>query len=450
MRPHVRSFALGLLVPLVLPASAGAVATFPAWRDLTGDVQDPGVVVQGTSAGAGTPLHVVWSTADALLERDVAADGALGATRTLLSGIGGLTNPSIARNPVDGSVWVFDAATSSFDGRLFALSTTDGFATTSTPTAISTSTAAATADSSTALFTRTGAAFQAFGSVVHRGVGSDPAEHAITTRCCETWSQLAIDARGGAPLLGWSSTTAHRTGIEVASLATGRVRYAPRSATPTRTATRNRDIPTSITGRVGAPGVYAAYCEGYPRCARGLVWRYGARAPFVVITGKGLTNLRVVAAPRGRLWVMWYHGGLVWARRSNPSVTQFGGIVGAAVPGNIHSTLRRISGNASRGSLDAFATLRGVDGDERTWTTQLLPGLSITTRGTPRVGSTVRVRVEDAGTPLRGATATLRGVSSRTDRHGYAQVRLTRPGTATIRITMPGYTADSVRLPVRR
>jgi hypothetical protein len=280
----------------------------------------------------------------------------------------------------------------------------------------------------------------------------DPAERDLLPdgRCCRSWSQLAIDARGGTPLLAWSSSVdPARAGLEVASLATGRVRYVPRSATPDRRDTVNGGIATSITGRISRPGVYVGYCEGFPRCVRGLVWRYGAPAPFVVVTGKGIRFLRVVAARSGRLWVMWYHGGLVWARRSNTAVTQFGGIVGAAVPGTARSTTWRLAGDASRGSLDAFAGVTASDGSSATWTTQLLPGMSITTRGRPARGSKITVRVEDAGVPLRGVTVTMRGVVARTNARGVAVVRVTGgAGIAVIGVAKAGYTPDSVRLPI--
>jgi hypothetical protein len=386
-----------------------------------------------------------------LYERDVLANGSLGAVRTLLAGAQGLAHPSIARNPVDGSVWVFGAATSLFDGRLFAMSTTDGFTTTSMPVAVSTSTQAAAAGSSTAIFTRAGAAYQAFGTTLHHGLSADPAESTPNlVGCCRTWSTLATDARGGAPLLaGSSSADPNRAGLEVMSIATRRISYVPRSATPNRSDTVNTGLTTSITGRLARPGVYVGYCEGFPRCARALIWRFGSSAPMVVVGGKGLRYVRVVAGPQGKLWVVWYHGGLVWARRSNTAVTQFGAIVGAAIPGNARSVIHRIAADASHGSLDAFATLRTPDGVEATWTTRMLPGMSIGTRGRAVVGETIRVHVEDAGVNLRGVLVRAGGVSVLTDRLGNARLHLRRAGTLVIRVSLAGYTPDAVKLRVR-
>ena len=444
----------------VAPPTASSA---PSWRNVTGNTGTNLTAVQLARGGAtGTgPLHVVWEGPQgdvagsvALFERAVLGSGALGPVHTLLGGTGGLTNPGIARNPADGTMWVYSAGASVLGGKLFAISSTDGFATTSGPTAISQSGYAYAPDDASAAFTQSGSAFQTFGATLKLGLGEDPTEDVLTEApgidsgragtCCVYWSHLAIDAKTDEAVVGWFSNsgdaTPPRAGIEVVSLTTGTTGYAPGSANAARTASSNGDMATPITGRMGADGIYVGYCSGYPTCVNALVWRRGTPKPQVVATGARLDHVRIAAAPGGRLWAMWYRSGRLWARRSDAAATAWGAPVSVIVPGGGDADVWRLAGDASRGPLDAFVTelLGSVNA---THTTRLLPGLTLAGAVKAPTGTKLVFTVTDAGVPVAGAKVALRGATGKTNALGKASLVVTgKPGMSKVTAGAGGFT----------
>lgn len=453
------------LTMLLATATASALTISPVspWKDLTGDTGTNLTAVQTLRDSATGPLHVVWSgpesdlsSRSALYLRDVLPSGALGPRRTLLAGTLGIANPGIARNPADGTDWVYAAGASVLTGRLFAISSTDGFATATPATPISKSGYAYSADDATAVFTATGQAWQSFGATVKRGTGEDPDEDDLTAApgidtgragtCCVYWSQLAADAVSGDTAVAWYSNsgdaTPPRSGIEVVALPSGTTTYAPGSANAARTSSANGDGPTSLTGRIGAPGIFAGYCGGYPTCTTALVWRVGTAKPQTVATQPGLDHARIAAAPGGRIWATWYAKGTVWARRSNPAVNVWGPVVSVAVPGGADASFWRLAADGTRGPLEVFASI-GADGADRTWTTRLLPALSIASAAKAAAGGTLSVQVTDAGVPVPGAKVKVRSTTATTNAAGKATFVLSTKapvGKALVSASAGGFT----------
>jgi hypothetical protein len=453
-----------LAVALATCIACASSASAATWRNVTGDTHTNLTAVQAASGGPGTALHVVWvgpetdlNTRSALYERDVLANGTLGATHVLLGGTSGMTNPSIARNPVDGHMWVFAAGAGVQGGKLLSLSSSDGFVSTTTPTPISTNGYAYAPDDSSAAFSAAGDAFLSYGVTFKHGLGVDPAEDdlgaapgfdaGLASRCCVYWSQVALDGVSGAPMLGWySNVDPDRAGLEVVSLTTGAVQYVPGSADAGRHSSANGDMATPITGRIGAGGVFVGYCGGYPTCTKALVWRVGAAKPVVVGSGS-MKFVRIAAAPGGRLWAFWTRDGILWARRSNPTATAWGTPVGITVPGGTHSTIWRTAGDASRGALDAFVSLQLASGANTTYTTRVLPGLTVVTPAHGMLGTKLAVTVRDAGAPVAGAKVTIRGHVGVTNAAGVAKVLLTgKTGFAVVTASRVGYSTGSVRM----
>lgn len=452
----------------VLAAAVPATASAASWQNVTGDTHSSLTAVSAARSTATGALHVVWAgpgsdpnNRNVLYVRDVLASGKLGPQRTITmaTGSGGLTNPSIARNPADGSFWVFNAGVSTLTGRLFATRSTDDTATWSAPVAISTSEYAYAPDNSSAAFASDGSAYQTFGVHFKRTLGVDASEDDLANApgfdagfdngCCAYWSQVAVDTLTMKPYVAWFLNLRDgRDGIEVVSPNDGTVTYAPGSADAGRKNSANGDQPTSITGRMNAGGVYLGYCGGYtPSCTTALVWRYGTPKPTLVGTGKGLQHVRVAAAPGGRLWAYWEHKGWIFARRSNSLATVWGEPVKLKLPGT-EPFVWRLAGDGSAGYLDVLASLK-TGAVHATWTNRIKPGLTLAAPMKAKVGAKVTFKVTDAGLPVPGAKVAFRGMSATTNIAGAVSFTVSgKAGKAVATATRGGFTADVAALTV--
>ena len=109
-----------------------------------------------------------------------------------------------------------------------------------------------------------------------------------------TTSQLATDARDAAP----SSSRARRTRVRAASTSS-RCYRASGSKVVLPLPSGQNDWNSSISGRIGGPGVYVAYADG--KAAR--LYRYGAGSKTL---GRGaFASAAACPGPDGRLWVAW-------------------------------------------------------------------------------------------------------------------------------------------------
>jgi hypothetical protein len=161
---------------------------------------------------------------------------------------------------------------------------------------------------------------------------------------------------------------------------------------------------TSITGRLGAPGVYVGYGTGDNMfSAKPAIYQVGASQFLFLKNQSDAAHVGITAAPEGRLWIYWDRGGKVYASRTNREVTKFGAIVSFPTPHGDADSVYRLAGEGSLGSLDLFA-LMDPTGDVNWWTERLMPGLKLEVvgNGTVEQGKKLKLKVTDAGDPVKG------------------------------------------------
>jgi hypothetical protein len=465
MRRSPRALAIALTACVAAAIAAPAAASAAVWRQFTPDMHTNLTRVQSLRDGAG--LHVVWagyqsggSGPAAVFERDVLPSGAYGPARMIAGPLASALAPGIARNPVDGTVWVFSASAGDLTGKLFALSTTNGFATVSGPTAIGTNEYAYSADNAAAAFASDGTAWQVFGAYSKTGVGVDLNEDdmknapgidsGMGSLCCVYDTNVVVDAVTKEAVAGWySNVDPARAGLEAISLTSKALTYVPASASADRHDAIAPDGPVAMAART-VGGVYFGYCTGYPTCARVLVWKYGTAAPTLVAIASGAKHVQVSAAPGGKLWVSWVRDGQVYATRSNGALTKWGELVHVALPGGSGTTAYRMWADGSLGALDAFAHL-DYKGQLATWHVQLQPGLTVTPAALrPLHGKVEKFVVTDAGVPVAGAKVKFGGKTVKTNKKGVAVLKVpAKAGKAIAMATAAGYVSDTALVRVR-
>lgn len=142
--------------------------------------------------------------------------------------------------------------------------------------------------------------------VVQRGLGSVRVEQVHDYGCCPYQGQVATDGANGDVIVGWYSNAGRQHGILLRPVAPalGEAAVAPGSYVESggQMQSRSQDQQLGLTGRTGgAPGVYVAYCSGYPVCTAVYLWRYGESKPVVVANVKRGRTAVVEKEPRGTL-----------------------------------------------------------------------------------------------------------------------------------------------------
>ena len=277
-------------------------------------------------------------------------------------------------------------------------------------------------------------------------VGIDPAssdqELRPDAKCCDYLPDLATDAGGGQTIVTWYSNADARRGTWARQVlpSVGGPLLAPGSVTAGKSV--GRDQRTAIAARIGKPGVYVAYCSGYPTCKRALLWRVGAKKALAAGGSPDVEDVNVAAGPEGRLWVMWHDGQsskTLFVRRTNKAATRFGPLVRVKPPSGTTSVWK-LKGEGSLGALDLLASV-STGKALSTWHTQVQPPLSLSAK---RQKNTVTFRVTDAGDPVAGATVAVAGKNLQTNAAGTAKTSLAAAGKATA--SKGGYAPASVRV----
>jgi hypothetical protein len=289
---------------------------------------------------------------------------------------------------------------------------------------------------------------------VHVGLDPSQQDQKFQTACCAYLPQVATDAASGETVLAWYSNATSQHGLSTQTIlpTAGAAQFAPGSATPNRASSQSASQRVALSGRIGAPGVYLAYCAGYPTCETINLLRHGATAPLAVATAHGARHVNIAAGPEGRLWVMWMEDNRVYATRTNKAATRVGPVVTVAPPAGT-SAIWKVKGDGTVWPLDLFAAVTTGDG-LATWHTQVLPGLSVSAspaRFTSGTASDVSFTVTDAGDPVEGADVTVAGETLHTDAQGHAHYAFpaaTKPGKVAIAASRSGYRAASAALTV--
>lgn len=449
-----RAIALVVAVLVVtVPAAAGSPG---AWTRLPGTVinfAEPGLA--RTSDGV---LHVVYvrkdGTKSELVHLTVSPVGNVGAHSVALGGWATMNHPDLLRMP-DGSLRAFfggirstspgddndsmNTATAPASGSPWTLQ--EGRVVQSSSAYAGSTTGAGIARDGTPIV-----AWVSTGSLgFHYGTNpGDPDRTIPQTGCCLYTPDVAVDAVSGQAYIGFFSLEKQGgPGLFVNAIGPDGPRGG-RKLAPGVVSGGNALQPgnrTSVTGRIGAPGVFAAYGQGYPTFKTLAVWRVDRAKPQLVLDAERAEHVNVAAAPDGRLWLMWGQSGTIYATRTNKAATRVGPATKLAPPGS--GTIFRLNGEGSAGPLDLIANVQS--GGQGLWHQQVLPVLKLTssTRKTG-TGRTIIFRVLDAGDPVAGATVKAGGTTLKTAANGAATLRQARSARAEATASKAGYVSASL------
>jgi hypothetical protein len=279
----------------------------------------------------------------------------------------------------------------------------------------------------------------------HYGIDPTTADGKIAqSGCCLYTPDVAVDAASGQAWVGFYSNETAGPGVYVNAIgpagAQGGRRLAPGSVTGKDSIyPGNR---TSLSGRIGAGGVYLFYGRGYPTFATLALWKVETGKAQIVIPAKGNEHANVAPAPDGRLWLMWEQSGTIYAARTNGAATRVGAVNAIKPPGG--ASIYRLNGEGSAGPLDLIANMQAAGG-QALWHQQVWPKLSLTasSRGAGK-GRAIVFRVLDAGDPVGGATIKAAGKSLKTRADGSASLKQAARGRVSATATKAGYASASL------
>ena len=457
-----------LLATLALPASAHAGTpgrwtrvTFPTGQniDQVGLVRAPDGVLHVDFLAKNTGD----STKTDVFHDAITAAGAVGTPEPIQQGWASLSNPAIILDggglrAFFGGIRTIDpgetnnnlnTATAPLSGGAWALA----------PDTVATDSSAYASPMSSTV--AGGAPWQAWagtaGVFVHRGLDPNAPNADLESQlggCCGYDPGLVTEPSTGAPVVAWFSNATGKTGVWAQALdpATGNpvggATFMPGSATNGNADQQLARTPIAV--RPGKPGAFIAYPGNYPTTTRVVLWQVGAPRSTVVATGGGEhRTVTLAGAPDGRLWVLWEQRAAngtprVFARRSNPTVTAFGGTVEVAPPPRA-SDGWKLDADAQTGVVDVLGSFTTPEG-LATWHTQILPGLTLEAkRPRARRGGKVAIAVRtlDAGAPLGGVTVRAAGRSVKTASNGRVTLTVKRGKRRSLKLTATraGYAA---------
>jgi hypothetical protein len=273
----------------------------------------------------------------------------------------------------------------------------------------------------------------------HYGINpADPDGRIPQSGCCLYNPEIAVDSANGQAWAGFYSNENSGPGVYVNAIGPsgpqGGRKLAAGSVTGRGSiAPGNR---TSVTGRIGAGGVYLFYGQGYPTFKTLALWRVDTGKPAVVVKADRSQHANIAAAPDGRLWLMWEQSGIIFAARTNKAATRIGAANALKPPGG---TVYRLNGEGSAGPLDLIANVLG-GGGQGFWHQQVWPKLQLTAT---RSGTTIVFRVVDAGVPVAAATVKVGGKTLKTAANGRATLSGAPSGRVKATASKAGYAPAS-------
>jgi hypothetical protein len=414
---------------LVLVVVAGAQAgPRGQWTRLPGTVinfAEPGLARTGDGV-----LHVLYTrrngTKEDLVHLEISPGGAVGADSVALGGWSAMSHPDVLRMP-DGSLRAFfggirstnvgetnkrlSTATAPAAGTPWTLRSGDVV---QAPSAYATGvTGAGLAKDGTPISTWSVTP----GLGYHYGInGGDPDRAIPQTGCCLYTPDVAVDSASGQAWVGFHSNENDGPGLYVNAIGPGGPQGGRKLASGSVVG-KSSIYPgnrTSLTGRIGAGGVYLFYGQGYPTFKTLALWKVDTAKPHLIVKADRNEHANVAAAPEGRLWLMWEQNGTIYAARTNRTATRLGAANAIRTPSG--ATIYRLNGEGSAGPLDLIANMQAAGG-QAFWHQQVWPKLSLTGS---RKGATIAFRVTDAGDPVAGATVKAGGKTLKTNAAGRA------------------------------
>ena len=467
--------ALALLVPV---STAHAAAT--SWTQITPATEANIDEVSLARTADGT-LHVAWtrptpSSGNDLLQTPIAPSGVVGGSVLIASNWASFLNPAVVASSGAG-LEVFVGGIHSIAAgdphvNLSMFSSGDGGASWTLYPSDLTNTGSAYASDTSAALGAGGNPFVTWGSsaclCVHMGLSASTPNADFQQGLGDFGYEpgIAVDRASGQMVAAWYSNGTGHTGIyaDGVNQSTG----GPTSAAVLMPGTS--DIlagpysgRTPIAARAGG-GLYVAYSNGYPSHRQLLLWRVGAGASTVLEhSSTEVNSVGVAADPSGRLWVFWSttpsdtDTPIVFARRSNPSVTAWGATVAVKPPAGA-STSWNLVGDGQAGRLDLLGSFSlGSSSTAATWATQVLPGLTLSSsRSRLPIGgkhaTKVTFTVTDAGQPVTGALVQAAGAHGSTNAKGKVTLKLgpfKHKKSLTARAADNGYVRATLKLTVR-
>jgi len=440
---------------LALATSAGA-GPRGQWTRL------PGTVLNFAEPGLGrTPdgvLHVLYvrenGTKQDLIHVAVSPAGKVGGDVVALGGWASMSHPDLLRMP-DGSLRAFFGGIRSTspnetnNAMNTATAPAAGTPWTLKPGKVAQATYAYATGVAGAGLAKDGTPISSWSGTPGLGFhyGVDPAApdgKIAQSGCCLYTPDVAVDAASGQAWVGFHSNETAGPGLYVNAIgpggAQGGRRLAPGSVTGKDSIyPGNR---TSLTGRIGAGGVYLFYGQGYPTFKTLALWKVDTAKPQIVLRGSDNKHANVAPAPEGRLWLMWEQSGTIYAARTNHSATTVGAVNAIKPPSG--ASIYRLNGEGSTGPLDLIANMQAAGG-QALWHQQVWPKLSVTASSRARgKGRTIVFRVLDAGDAVGGATVKAGGKTLKTAADGLATLKQpTRARVAAI-AAKPGYAPASL------
>ena len=443
--------AASIVVVLALAASAGA-GPRGQWTRLPGTVinfAEPGLA--RTSDGT---LHVLYTRRNApredLIHVSVAPNGRVGGESVALGGWASMSHPDLLRMP-DGTLRAFfggirstspgetnnsmNTATAPASGATWTLK--PGKAAQATYAYATGVAGAGLARDGTPISTWSGSPGLGF----HFGVDPAQPDGVIPqSGCCLYTPEIAVDSASGQAWVGFYSNESAGPGLYVNAIGPsspqGGRRLAPGSVVGGSSIhPGNR---ASLTGRIGAGGVYLFFGQGYPTFATLALWKVDTARPHLVIRAARNEHANVAAAPEGRLWLMWEVNGTIFAARTNRTATRVGAVNALGAPGS--KTVYRLNGDGSAGPLDLF-----VNDGSAFWHQQVWPKLQLaaTSRKAGK-GRVITFRVLDAGDPVASATVKAGGRTLRTSAKGTATLKQARAARLKATASKAGYAQASL------
>jgi hypothetical protein len=363
----------------------------------------------------------------------------------------GYKNVAAATAPLDGSAWTLSAGdVAPLPGPFYANSAGLALDATGTP-----------------FFTGAG--------LIHRGLDPNTQNYdhqaTIGGGCCAYDSDLATDGATGALYAAWYSN-AKQQGVWIDQVDTASGAPVGQPVLMPGTVVNYKGTPNSIaasyrtpiTGRTGQPGVFLAYPGGYPASRKVLLFRVGNPQSSTLFNSptSRIGAMAVATDSAGRLWVVWGrrdHGtDMIMARRSDPTVHEFGTARTFALPKQADHTWSISAAAGANGRLSIAANLElkpGGNKSNQVWFAALEPALSYTTAPAKLKhgkAAKLKVHVSDAGVALAGASVLVRQGAKKVKgtTNGAGDVSLSVPkfkkGVAQLTISAAGYatTRDSL------
>ncbi|MGH3128379.1 MAG: hypothetical protein ACRDPX_10700, partial [Gaiellaceae bacterium] len=374
---------LASLVVLVLVPSAQA-GPRGQWTRLPGTVinfAEPGLERTGDGV-----LHVVYTrkngTKEELTHLEVSAGGKVGAAAVALGGWETMSHPDLLRMP-DGSLRAFfggirsintgetnnsmNTATAPASGSPWTLKL--GKAAQSTSAYATGVAGAGLAKDGTPISAWSGSPGLGF----HYGIDASTPDGKIpSSGCCLYTPEIAVDSASGQAWVGFHSNEDAGPGLYVNAIGPGGPQGGRRLAQGSVVG-KSSIYPgnrASLTGRIGAGGVYLVYGQGYPTFKTLALWKVDSAKPQLVLKADRNEHANIAAAPDGRLWLMWEQNGTIFAARTNRAASRLGAVNAIRPPSG--ASIYRLNGEGSAGPLDLIANMQAAGG-QALWHQQVWP-----------------------------------------------------------------------------